>query len=236
MNKYNNNIGPETKTIEYKEFTFYSGGLNIDTNDAIDLIQTNKWIFNNHVINSIKNMINTYLPKYTCAYLSSNINDNGLLYFGVNDCGDLIGIPYKGYLDINKIKYYVKNTFKNNIKLDGNIMDYVDIDIIKLDYNDELSKSIHPNLLQYYKWLKIYNEKKEKYIANKQTWTKLTNRYNSKLCDLVNTPDTRHELIKYIENYNPRNPVIKLLKSNYKLTHSNMEIVNEHKSDINGIF
>ena len=78
MSKFNDNIGPETKSIEYKEFTFYPSGLDIDNDSAIELIKSSKWIFNRNVIISIKNMINAYLPKYTCAYLSSNIEGSKL--------------------------------------------------------------------------------------------------------------------------------------------------------------
>ena len=236
MNKSVNNIGPETESTEYKEFTFYPCSLNIDNDDAIELIQSNKWIFNRYVIDSIKNMITTYLPKYTCAYLSSNINSNCQLYFGISDIGDLIGIPFKGNLDINRIKYYVKNVYKDNIKFNGNIMEYVDIEIIKLENNYVTVKNINPKFIQYSKYLKIYNEKKKKYLSNKQTWIKLSNRYNTKLCDLVNIDDTRTELLQYIQLYDPKNPIVKLLKSNFKLEHKNMDYVNKYKNDKNSIY
>lgn len=260
MNIFNNNIGPETTSVEYKEFTFYPNGINIDNDDAIELLNNNKWIFNKNVIDSIKNMILTYLPKYTSAYLNANINENCELYFGINDFGDLIGIPYQGYFDIKHLIDYVKSVYKNNIIFDGNIMDFINISFIKLEHNfnkqdhnfnklednfikleHDFSKlehdfNINPNLIKYNKILKIYNEKKRKYISNKLTWTKLSNRYNSKLCDLVNTPDTRYELIRYIECYSPRNPVIKLLKTNFVLEYNNMDIVNKYKNNINNIY
>ena len=231
-----NNFGPETEATEYKEFTFYPCGLNIDNNDAIKLIKNNKWIFNKHVIDSIKNMITTYLPKYTCAYLSSNIFDTCELYFGINDIGDLIGIPYQGYLDLYRIKNYVKNVYKNNIQFNGNIMNYVNIEIIKLENNYILTKNLNPRFIQFNKYLKIYNDKKKKYLSNKLTWIKLSNRYNAKLCDLVNNKDTRTEIIQYIEQYDPKNIVIKLLKSDFQLIHKNMDYVNKHKNCKNSIY
>ena len=234
--KFKENSGLETISTEYKEFTFYSCGLNIDNNDAIELIQNNKWIFNKNVIYSLENMITTYLPKYTCAYLSSNIDINCDLYFGVNDIGDLIGIPFQGYLDIHHIENYVKMVYKNNIQFDGNIMDYVTIDIIKLENDSFIVKNINPKFIQYTKYLKIYNEKKKKYLSNKLTWVKLTNRYNAKLCDLANTLDTRIELLQYIQFYDPKNNVIKLLKNGLQLEHKNMDYVNKYKNNKNSVY
>jgi hypothetical protein len=73
---YNDNIGLETENIEYKVFNFYSGGLLLSNDDAITLIQNKKWIFNNSILNNIKSMMSLYLPKYTCAFLSSNMTLN----------------------------------------------------------------------------------------------------------------------------------------------------------------
>lgn len=95
---------------------------------------------------------------------------------------------------------------------------------------------VNPKLVQFNKYLKIYNEKKKKYISNKLTWKKLSDRYNGKLCDLVNNSDTRIELLQYIQLYDPKNSVIKLLKSNFQLEHKNMNYVNEHKNIKNNIY
>ena len=236
MDNYDDNIGIETESIEYKEFTFYHCGLNIDVDDAIELITNNKWIFNKYVIKSLENMIITFLPKYTCAYLSSNIINDCELYFGVNNNGNIIGIPYQGNLDVNKIKKYIEIVYRDNIKYNGNIMNYVNISIIKLDNNIISNKNITPKLEQYYKYMKIYNEKRRKYLSNKQTWYKLCNRYNAKLYNLVNTIDTRIELLNYIEYIAPKNPILKLLKSNFKLKHKNMEYVNKHKDNVKSIY
>ena len=141
-----------------------------------------------------------------------------------------------GYLNIQKIKNYVKTVFRNKIKFNGNIMKYVNVEIIKLQNSIQNIKKQNITLTKYYQMLSIYNNKKKKYISNKLTWYKLLNRYNAKLCELVNSNDTRIELINYIEKYDIKSPIIKLLKSNFLLEHHDMEYVNKHKNNKNNIY
>ena len=115
-------------------------------------------------------------------------------------------------------------------------MNYVNIDIIKLDNNNITVKNINPNFIQFTKYIKIYNQQKQKYLSNKLTWTKLTNRYNAKLCDLVNILDTRIELLQYIQLHDPKNPIIKLLKSDFQLEHQNMNYIAKDKNSKNSIY
>jgi len=236
---YNDNIGLETKYKEYKEFNFYNGGLKFSNEDAILLLENNKWIFNKLVNNCIYNMIKVYLPKYTCAYLSSRIEKNGELYFGINDFGDLIGIPYQGELNKNKIIKKINSVLKKNIIIensDDNITKYIDIDIIKLDHSMvKINSLINPYLLKFYKYEKIYNNKKEKYLLNLKKWYALMDRYNAKLSELINNKDTRLELIEYIQNKDFFNPVIKLLRSNYKMIDVSTDDIITNKQNINSI-
>jgi hypothetical protein len=235
MLNYNDNFGPETKYTEYKEFNFFTCGLKISNEDAIELLTSNKWIFNKEVLKVINSMIKLYLPKYTSAYLSSNMDKDSELYFGIDDTGTVIGIPFQGELDKNKIIKNIKHVFNNNLKYEGNIFDLINIDIIKLNYVENKIKEINPYLSNYYKHCKIRENKKEKYMAIKTTWNKLLDRYTAKLCDLVNNPDTRHELINYIDYYVPGHPLIKLLKSNYTLQQYTMEEIQQLKTNKNNI-
>jgi hypothetical protein len=238
MLKYKDNINIETKYKEYKEFNFFTGGLSFSNNDAVTLLENNLWIFNKLVNTCINNMIETYLPKYTCAYLSHPLEYNGELYFGVNDSGDIIGIPYQGTLNIDKIMNKIYSVFKKRLEFKGNIFDYVDIDIIKLDDSTVvINNSINPYLLKYYKYQKIYDIKKEKFLAKLKIWYTLMDRYNAKLTDLVNNKDTRYELINYIQNKDFYNPVIKLLRTNYIMTQVNIDdIISNKKKNNNIIF
>ena len=113
---YNDNIGPETKFNEYKIFNFFPGGLPITHEDAILLIKNKKWIFNNYVIKNLKLLIKIYFPKYCCAFLSNNMEEDSNLYFGISDDGTIVGIPYEGILDENLIIDNCKKIILTHIK------------------------------------------------------------------------------------------------------------------------
>jgi hypothetical protein len=236
---YDDNIGLETYNKEFKVFNFYSGGLEITNDDAITLIQNKKWIFNNYIMNNIKSMISSYLPKYTCAFLSTKIADPTALYFGIDDIGNIIGIPYQGELDIEEVKEYTTKILKENIKINNNnYTDLIDIKIIKVENNlkNEKIKSIHPDLKEFLKHNENYNLLKNKYRRKRHVWEKLSFRYNNKICELVNNTDTREELIKYIEHSDFNNSIIKLLKSDWKLKPFTFEDILYHKNNKNNIF
>ena len=238
---YDDNIGLETYNREFKVFNFYSGGLEILNDDAIILIQNKKWIFNNSIMNNIKSMISLYLPKYTCAFLSTKIPDPTALYFGIDDIGNVIGIPYQGELNIEEIKEHATKILNENIKINNNNytnIDLIDIKIIKVENNlkNEKIKLIHPDLKEYFKHNENYTLLKNKYRRKRHVWEKLSFRYNNKICELVNNTDTREELIKYIEHFDFNNNIIKLLKSNWKLKPFTFEDILYHKNNKNSIF
>ena len=235
---YNDNIGLETENIEYKVFNFYSGGLLLSNDDAIILIQNKKWIFNNSILNNIKSMMSLYLPKYACAFLSSNMNEDANLYFGIDDIGNIIGIPYQGEINVSELKDYMKTILNDNIKTSHDLDELINIEVIKVDNNlkNEKIKAIHPDLKDYLKHNETYNILKNKYRRKRQVWENLSVRYNNKICELVNNPDTRYELLKFIEYHDFNNCVIKLLKSNWKLKPFTFQDISNNKNDKHSIF
>jgi hypothetical protein len=218
---YQDNLGNETVYKEYKLFNFFNSGLGIDNETSILLIKNKKWIFNNNVIENLKCMIKMYLPKYTCAYLSNNMAEDSYLYFGIDDFGDVIGIPYEGNLDEKSIKSFCKKIINNNCSHSDNLLKYINIELVKIDHS-QLDKikylnnkdKIHPYYSEYEKNLEKYNYEKNKYLKKKEIWGKLNERYNGKLSELVNNNDTKYELINFIENKSPNDICLKILKRN----------------------
>ena len=234
--QYMDNIGDETIDKEFKIFNFFTIGLELSNEDAIDLVDNKKWIFNDNIIKNIKSMINIYLPKYTCAYLSNNQTDICTLYFGVDDFGNVKGIPFQGQLDEKEIYNHIKEQITEKIKSDENIMDYIDFELIKLEYNNTTIKDTHPYYQKYLDLQIEYNNKKNKFLKKKETWLKLSQRYNQKLLDLVNNKNTRQELVNYIELNSPLNPAIKLLKSDIVFQVFSTGEMLMFKDDTNSVF
>ena len=105
----------------------------------------------------------------------------------------------------------------------------------KLQYRD-LDSFIHPDLKDYFRYNETYNILKNKYRRKRQVWENLSIRYNNKICELVNNPDMRYELIKFIEYHDFNNCVIKLLKSNWKLKPFSFEDITNNKNNKHSIF
>ena len=63
--------------------------------------------FNLLVINSIQSYIEWYLPKYFCAFLNAQIKGN--IYIGIDDYGEITGIPFAGDLDVSIINNMINN-------------------------------------------------------------------------------------------------------------------------------
>ncbi len=238
--QYMDNIGNETIDKEFKIFNFFNIGLEISNDDGIELIISKKWIFNNYVIKNIKSMINIYLPKYTCAYLSNKLNNISSMYFGVDDFGNVKGIPFQGDIDEKEIYNHIKEQINEKIKCETenvNVLDYIDFELIKIKYeNTENLFETHPHYQKYMELQQEYKNKKEKYLRKKQTWFKLSLRYNQKLLDLINNKETRQELINYIELMSPLNPAIKLLKSDIIFESCSTDELLMFKEDYNSVF
>lgn len=235
------NIGNETIDKEFKIFNFFNIGLELSNDDSIELIENKKWIFNDNVIKNIKSMINIYLPKYTCAYMSNKLNNISSLYFGVDDFGNVKGIPFQGNIDQNEIINHIKKQLNEKIKCESddiNILNYIDFELIKINYDiDENDiKNIHPFYEKYVQLRHEFIIQKNQFINKKNTWFKLSNRYNQKLLDLLNNKDTRQELINYIEMVSPLNPSIKLLKSDIIFEYCSTEELLMYKYDYNSVF
>ena len=218
--KYKDYIGDETISKEYKLFTFHPKGIDIDAGNSEyieKLFISGRWIFNDIVLKNLKHYLDYYIPKYSTAFLNKQTDiKKGELYIGVSDDGIIHGIPFKGKLDIDKIRKNVKNILNSDkIITETNVMEYIDIELIEVKTDTNHLIRQHNKLIQQYLSNKrMYQNKLKKYKDNITTWYKLINYYTSKLSVMLNTDTIRTELIEYIKKYdNKRYKVIELLKT-----------------------
>ena len=142
--QYLQDIGCETVSKEYKVFTF--NDIDINTNNAIDLLKSGKWEFDNLTIKTLKYSINKIIPKYLASYSNPNSKCNGgILYIGIDDDGIVHGIPSTNDISIEFIKKQINKSIIKNVRSVNNnsINDYMDkiqFEIIKLDKSEYLSK------------------------------------------------------------------------------------------------
>lgn len=212
-NKLGGYFQKETKELEFKEFCIKTPlDLFLSPQEADEILKEKIWnIKLQHVI--IKNLniyIESILPKYIATFSNSNIY--GSFYIGINDFGEITGIPSMGELDIVTINTFIKESVIKNIKLykDNSFIGLTDTQINHLLYNincsiklldkddflitDETSKlyeKYKKNLIKSNDTQFIYNKERIKWLLN-------LSKYATKLKDLLNTTETRNELIQYM--------------------------------------
>jgi hypothetical protein len=235
---FGDNLGLETHYKEYKVFNFFPKGVELSNEEAYDLIQNKRWIFNSTSLDNLLSMITIYLPKYMCAYLSTKMDISSKLIFGVDDIGNVIGIPYQNDLDINIIKKHIINIINTNILSDDECKKLLKVKLIeiKTNFNNTNIKETNPELLKFIEINNEYKTLKNKYIKKRLVWEKLALRYNDKICNLVNNKDTRLELIEYIFINDYFNPILKLLRTNWILKPFATEDLIKNKNNKKSIY
>ena len=197
------NIGLGTIDKEYKIFRF--NPLKITPEDAIIYLSNGKFIFNTSVIDTIKNYLELYLPKYISSYFNSQSNLlQGELYSGISDNGCISGIPFLGNLSSDFINNYIDKIFFKLLKFPNDtvkkhIKSNLHIEIIKLNKN--FTDLNEPNYIynEYIEQLKSIKYEHYKYKNKKIMWGKMFDTNILKLCDMINDDDTRKIIWNYIK-------------------------------------
>jgi hypothetical protein len=238
---YNDFIGIETINKEYKEFTFNLAGLFLDNKLAEYYCNTNKFIFNQNVIDNLIRYFILYLPKYVCGFFNSNINSSKYFIIGVNDYGIIKGIPYISELPFKLLKLkmheIINKYIHNSSDFKINFKKIIKINFIKINNPDKPLHNINQKYIKYLEKKAIYLKELNKYIEEHKIWrNKLLSISQTKLVILVNSNPSRKLIINYIKSIDKNNKFINLLESNYiveKKEHNEIIIL---KQDINNIY
>merc|ERR1711907_407116 len=85
----------ENKELEFKEFCIKTPlDTNISPQEAEEILEKRIWNpkLQPVIIKNLNIYIDSYLPKYICTFINTNIN--GTFYIGINDYGEITGIPF----------------------------------------------------------------------------------------------------------------------------------------------
>ncbi len=226
----------ETIDIELKEFSLKrSPDLLLSDEEIENIIVNNIWPTNlTYLINqSIDDYLEFVVPKYISTFSNSKIDGN--IIIGVDDFGQITGIPTIGNLDLQKLTDKLKNKLFNYLKTDddiNNIMSNITIKLISLDKDINL---LEDEIKEYYDLYKKsiikFNNDRYDYLLIRKEWETKLLVYARKLTDIINTQKTRSELIEYIKDRNSKiekcdiTKIISLLEKNeYILIPSGEEI------------
>tara|TARA_B100000886_G_scaffold259406_1_gene184305 strand:+ start:1865 stop:2875 length:1011 start_codon:yes stop_codon:yes gene_type:complete len=199
--------GEESLNTEFKQFCNQFPSLleeYFNEDELEEFLLNGRWTDKvNDLVN--ENIINymAYIPqKYISCFGNSKIKGN--LIIGVDDSGEITGIPYNGNLDLDYIKSLLKNTISKNIISEMSsekIMSNINIKVKKLEVIHEI---LSDEINEIYE---IFKESKKKQISEEsrykeelKIWHKDISVYTGKLYKLINDKKTRVELIEFIKN------------------------------------
>ena len=195
----------ESLSVEFKTFC-----LNIDSESLYDIFDVEKMCkdgiihdhsqFNNIILKSIKYYFYKYIPRYTSAFLNSNIK-NAELYFGVDDFGEITGIPFFGTR--HQLEEYISNIDVNiylQCKKERKVP--LKIEIQQLTINNDYLQDESDNILKEFKDnLNRKHYLSVKYKINRLKWGESLNEYTCKLPMLIESK--RIEFDKYLKIHAP---------------------------------
>lgn len=241
------NIGfSETLEDEFKEFI-----LKLDLEqyyekeDIKNIIINGKldYTFNQVILDNLEHYFKYYLPRYISIFGNSKLK-NGNLYFGINDFGEITGIPYLGELNIDILNEFLSNIYhfvKNDKYSFDEIKNKINIELIKvdidtniLDDNNILKKIIKSHFEKFTKYKKEYEE----YIINKHKWIKNISKYTISIITMGNNPIFREEIIKFIkkrEDYENYTEIIKFYESDSMIDILTADEITARKTNMNDI-
>lgn len=187
----------ESLEVEFKEFCLNNINVqNEQINEYITGKINNKIQFNQDIYKNIKYYFYKYIPKYTSAFINANIN--GELIIGVNDYGEITGVPFFG--SKNELEKYIKQiNIEKFIKGEGFNIE-INIKKLKIDTNYITNES-DKLLKEYYKNIKEKDCIIKKYKIDRLKWVSDMDEYTCKLSLLLENKKNNFE--KYLKIHAP---------------------------------
>jgi hypothetical protein len=229
----------ETLDNEFKEFCLKKNVCDYyDFAELDNVIQTGVLPedFNKVVDDALKEYFTHYVPKYASAFSNCKIQ-KGYLCIGVNDYGEVTGIPYVGQLDSKVLKQYFKDAlhmlrgFNESPVVKTEYVKQMKLEIIQLDTHEsemrlydvskEIIESMNKQKQQYDKEYKAYLKYRDNWLANLLPYTVNINQI---------LQDKRTEVIKYVLDSAPSasDAIIKaLLNPQLVITSDDIQIFKE---------
>jgi len=223
MLHFNEFIGKETLTKEYKEFSLFKKCINITSRQAEIYCENKIFEFNDNVIANLKQYIKEYIPKYACGFWNTGIEE-GELIIGVNDLGLVKGIPYKETtpFPIEYIKKKIYKTIESFVYTDSETSIRPDPIPIKIELIEVIPppspiEKNHQDYTEYLSKKDVFLKKYNLFLKTHQEWKEKYEIVNFKLVDIFNNPTTRNDLKEYVKLKDKDNIVISILESDFQL-------------------
>jgi len=157
--------------------------------------------FNDLILQNINHYLKFYVPKYISAFGNmKSETTTASLYIGINDFGEITGIPFRGKLELDYIgdmKDSLK-IFLNTKNLDS-ILSRIKLEVIQLSTGNEiLDDNIDQIIKDYHVKYAIYKVAYSKYVSEYRIWIEQIDTYNIKIITYIVDPMYRAKLADYI--------------------------------------
>ena len=196
--------------------------------------------FNTMIYDTLLLYVSLYVPKYASGFSNRVMERNGVLHFGVNDDGEITGIPFLGTIDVARIQQYVDDTCQYMLRAVGNVeagmyFKNIRVELVELDVDctirDVRKELIADMMLQKQK----YNAAYVKYLRQHDKWVYTLRSYTRKLEIVIQDPKIKSELIMYISSSTNTTPEIraKAIQHVRDAQHTNItyQYITEHVND-----
>jgi hypothetical protein len=201
----------ESLKDEFKEFVIkIDPELFFDQYEVENIIKTGilPSKFNDLIFGNIYHYLQIYLPKYISAFTNCENLDEGYLYLGVNNSGEITGIPVLGEIKEEDIKYMLES-IKDSLSYD--ILPELKIEIIKLEKNldfleDTGSQEIKEKTIKYLEYVSNF----KKYCQERDKWIEELMSFTHKISYIILDRKIRNDISKYIREHGPQTPKVQL--------------------------
>ena len=205
----------ESKYNEFKEFSIKFDPIKYLEIEAIkDIVEkgviTNE--FNDIILINIDHYFKFYLPKYISAFGNIKPDDeNDILpeyasfYIGINDFGEITGIPFKGEFDkehlteiLKSIKIFLQTETDSSI---DDLLSQIKIEVFELQKNelyleDPLEEILIKHTEKHNANKKLYRD----FIQKQIEWIALIEKYTIKMTTYLNDTEYRNKIADYIRS------------------------------------
>jgi hypothetical protein len=203
---YGDKLGDERIDNEFKTFSLRHIDLTGSLTAIEKIIRRKKWsclrkVCQRKQIYDLKK----YVKKYFSSFINTSSIDQGLLWYGVNDYGEMIGIPFllDPYKMLKIIKDEVLELLKDQDICDSTvhkILESISIEPIELKSNGEKSQ-VSSYLRKFEKEKEIFCDTIDGYHRERLRLISLTRYYKRKINIMFNERPIRQELIEFIKEH-----------------------------------
>jgi hypothetical protein len=195
----------ETLEIEFKEFMLkIDPKLYYSTEEIHQIVNSNiinQTKFNSMICDNIYHYFKYYIPKYLSVFGNSKL-ESAELYFGINDYGEITGIPFFGDLSLSNTD--LLSSVLPFIKIDNidisKFISKISIEIINIKKDITFLDDNVSNIIDEFN-LKKKNYETEYFhnLAERNKWKEQVDYYMTSIRDYMVKPCYRKEVADYVK-------------------------------------